>query len=391
MRAISRQDFLKTAILTNRADSFYKPLAEGLSRMFAQIGVESYVLYDGLASLPKLRMPEDRRISDWKERLRRTAREWDSRRSYRHLLDQLRTVDFVVMVGHVPTAYWEGLFDDKRFRRDVPHLPIVLYDLVYLPTRGLWPKSILECSSTYGTPKGRHWGLNRYDYHLCVTEMSEWEVPSCAKTFSQIGINLVDPSLVVEPKAELVALIDFERPDYLYERAIQVLACKEAGIRFKVLHGHYRSDAIRAIYRSASFYFVAHRESFGLPILEVQACGAVVLTPYGDWCPSHYLARPERKDSGPLPSNFIVYNNDRQQLVNELHRLRRVDSLQREQPHFYYGDTEELARFVDLVRTGKINPHSHKEYPNLSELVDAMGNRADWPWSPLRKSARPKN
>ena len=87
-----------------------------------------------------------------------------------------------------------------------------------------------------------------------------------------------------------------------------------------------------------------------------------------------------------INSNFILYNNDRQQLVNELHRrLKRafdpravLESLQREQPHFYYGDTEELARFVDLVRTGKVNPHSHKEYPNLNELVDAIGNRA-WP------------
>jgi hypothetical protein len=294
------------------------------------------------------------------------------------------TVDFVVIVANVPIAYWESLFDDKQLRRDVPHLPIVLYDLHYLPTRGLWAKWILQCDAAHGTPKGRHWGLDPYDYHLCVTEMSEWEVPSRAKAFSRIGVNLVDSSLVVERNAELVALIDFEQPDYLHERAIQVLACIEAGIPFKVLHGHYRSDAIRAVYRSSSLYFLASRESFGLPICELQACGALVLTPYAHWCPSHYLARPEKKDSGRLPSNFIVYNNDRQQLVNELHRLKRVfdpravlESFQREQPHFYYGNAEELARFVDLIRRGTVNPHSHKQYPNLSELVDAIGNCAN--------------
>jgi hypothetical protein len=81
---------LRAAILTNRADSFYKPLAEGLSRMFAQIGVESRVLYDGLASLPKLRTPEDRLMPGWKERLRSTAIRWDSRQLYHHLLGQLR-------------------------------------------------------------------------------------------------------------------------------------------------------------------------------------------------------------------------------------------------------------------------------------------------------------
>jgi hypothetical protein len=221
--------------------------------------------------------------------------------------------------------------------------------------------------------------LDRYDYHLCVTEISEWPVPSGAEAFSRIGVNMVDSSLIVERNTEMVALIDFERPDHLHERAIQVQACVEAGIPFKVLHGHYNSDTIRAIYRSSSLYFVAHRESFGLPICEVQACGVLVFTPYAQWCPSHYLARPEKEDGGRLPSNFIVYNNDRQQLVNELQRVKRafdpravLASFQREQPHFYYGNVEELARFVDLVRIGTVNPRSHEQYPDLAELVHAI-------------------
>jgi hypothetical protein len=84
--SISGVILMKAAILTNRADSFYKPMAEGLSRMFAQVGVESLVLYDGLASLPKLRTPDDRLTLGWKERFRHSARRWDSRQSYRHLL-----------------------------------------------------------------------------------------------------------------------------------------------------------------------------------------------------------------------------------------------------------------------------------------------------------------
>jgi hypothetical protein len=370
---------MKAAILTNRADSFNKPLAEGLSRMFAQVGVESLVLYDGLRSLPKLQTPDDRVTSGWKERLWRTAKSWDSLLSYRRLLDQLRTVDLAVIVGNTPEAYYQSWFDDRRLRRDAPRLPIVLYDLHYLPTRGPWAKWLLESDPARDIPKGRHWGPTRYDYHLCVTEISEWPVPSGAEAFSRIGVNMVDPSLNIKRNTEVVALIDFERPDHLHERAIQVLACVEAGIPFKVLHGHYRSDAIRAIYRSSSLYFLASRESFGLPICELQACGALVLTPYARWCPSHYLARPEKEDSGRLPSNFVVYSNDQQQLVNELHRLKRASdpravlaSFQREQPHFYYGNVEELARFVDLVRIGRVNPRSHKQYPDLAELVHAI-------------------
>jgi hypothetical protein len=45
---------MKAAILTNRADSFYKPLAEGLRRMFTQVGVESLILYDGPGIAPEI-------------------------------------------------------------------------------------------------------------------------------------------------------------------------------------------------------------------------------------------------------------------------------------------------------------------------------------------------
>ena len=370
---------MKAAILTNRDASFCKPLAEGLSRMFSEIGVESMVLYDGVASLPKVRVPDHPLPSGWRNKLIWILEEGYSWLSYCRLIRDLRAVDFVVIVGHVPCAYLEAFFDDKRLRRDVPRLPIILYDLHYLPTRGYWAKWILENNATRGIPKGRHWGPDRYDYHLCLTEVSEWPVPSGAEMFSRIGVNLVDPSLVVEAKKPLVALIDFERPDYLYERAIQVHACVEAGIPFKVLHGHYSIDDIRAIYRSCSLYFVAHRESFGLPICEVQACGAMVLSPYPHWCPSHYLERSEG-GGGRLPKNFIIYNNDKERLVSELKRIKRefnaeevFTNFKRDSAHFYRGDVAELARFVNLVKDGVVNAHTHKQYPTLSQLVQAIG------------------
>jgi hypothetical protein len=370
---------MKVAILTNRQDNFHKPLAEGLSRMFSQVGVESLVLYDGLASLPRTHVPNPHAPSGWKERAYRTARTVNSSLSYRRLIRDLRTVDLAVIVAHVPNAYFESFFDDERFRHDAPHLPIVLYDLDYLATRSYWAKWILENNPEMRVPKGRHWGLDRYDYYLCVTEMSEWPVPPGAEAFSAIGINLVDPSLAVEPKKEFVALIDFERPAHLQERAVQVLACIDASIPFKVLHGHYPIADIRQIYRSCSVYFVAHRESFALPLCELQACGAFVLTPYSHWCSSHYLTRP-RGDSGVLPTNFVVYNNDRQQLVDELTRLKKeydaeevFANFQREEPHFYYGNVEELTRFINLVKNGTVNPNSHKEYPDLRQLVQIIG------------------
>jgi hypothetical protein len=72
---------------------------------------------------------------------------------------------------------------------------------------------------------------------------------------------------------EICTLIDFERPQHLPERAIQIQACLDAGIPFKVLHGSQSIQEIRTISGSCSLYLVAHCESFGLPICALQACG----------------------------------------------------------------------------------------------------------------------
>ncbi len=160
---------------------------------------------------------------------------------------------------------------------------------------------------------------------------------------------------------------------------MQSQACLDAGIPFKVLHGSYSIEEIRRIDRSCSLYFVAHRESFGLPICEVQASGGVILTPYAHWCHAHYMATPERGHTGELPQNFIVYDNDRQQLVSELERLRRdynaeaaLANFQRDQPHFYWGNSTELARVVAMIEAGTIPSASHRRHPTLRQLAQAV-------------------
>lgn len=369
---------VRVAILANRANSFYRPLAEGLERMFREIGVDSRLLYDGLESLPRKQRAEAGKGANWRGRLFRWAQRSAAWLSYQRLLRSLRTVDVVVIVGHMPGAYFELLFDDDRLRRDVPHLPIVLYDLVYLGSRADWVKWIHDGVASRRVPRGRHWGTNRYDHHLCITEVSEFPVLPGAQRYSPVGINMIDPSLALEPR-EICALIDFERPEHLPERAIQIQACLEAGIPFKVLHGSYSMQEIRTIYRSCSLYFVAHCESFGLPICEVQACGGIILTPYARWCHAHYLETPEPGCSGRLPQNFIVYNNDSQRLVRELNRLKRdynaetaLENFKRDQPHFYRGNATELARFMAMVDDGSIHSASHRDHPTLGQLAEAV-------------------
>ncbi len=369
---------MRVAILANRANSFYRPLAEGLERMFKEIGVETLLLYDGLEALPRKPLGGVGEGANWKGKVFRLAQGCASWLNYQRLLRHLRSVDVAVIVGHNPMAYFDFLFDDSRLRRDASHLPIILYDLVYLGSRANWVKWIHGCVASKYVPKGNHWGTNRYDHHLCITEVSEYPVLPGAESYSRIGINLIDPSLAIEPR-EICALIDFERPNHLPERAIQVQACLEAGIPFKVLHGSYTMAEIRKIYRSCSLYFIAHSESFGLPICEVQACGGVILTPYANWCHAHFFETPEPGRTGRLPENFIVYNNDKQQLVHELERLKRdynaetaLANFQRDQPHFYRGNPTELARVVAMIGDGTIHAASHQRHPTLQQLAEAV-------------------
>lgn len=373
-----RETHARVAILANRANSFYRPLAEGLERMFKEIGVEAILLYDGLESLPRKQLRGSGKGANWKGKVFQLAEGCAAWLNYQRLLRCLRTVDVAVIVGHMPRAYYDLLFDDDRLRRDVPRLPILLYALVYLGSRADWVKWIHAGLASKTVPPGNHWGLNRYDHHLCITEVSEHRVLPGAERFSRIGINLIDASLAIEPR-EICALIDFERPNHLPERAIQIQACLEAGIPFKVLHGSYSMAEIRKIYRSCSLYFIAHTESFGLPICEVQVCGGVILTPYANWCHAHYLETPKRGCSGRLPENFIVYNNDKQQLVRELERLKRdynaetaLANFKRDQPHFYLGNPTKLARVVAMIGDGTIHSASHRHHPTLQQLSEAV-------------------
>ncbi|AFY27963.1 hypothetical protein [Cyanobium gracile] len=134
------------------------------------------------------------------------------------------------------------------------------------------------------------------------------------------------------------------------------------GIPFKVLHGSSSMREIRTIYRSCSLYVVAHCEPIGLPICEVQACGGIILTPYARWCHAHDLETPEPGCNGRWPQNFIVYNNDRQQLVSELNRLKRdyntetaLENVKLDQANFHRGNATELAHFVAMVEDATIH------------------------------------
>jgi hypothetical protein len=369
-----RSSRLKIAVLSDQRDSYPKPMGRGLARLLQAAGAEPVLLETGLEALPQTAAHRPRPVGR-EARLRALLRRLRQELAYRRLRRQLAGVDAVIVVNHLPAAYHAHFFDDARLRRDLPRLPVLLYDLIYLGSDPFWTARLAGRERDPRMPAGRHYGLNRYDHHLCVTEVNGEPLFPGTEDFSRIGLCLEDPSLHVQPNSEFSALIDFEQPAHLRERAVQVAACVEAGVPFRVLHGRYRTEEIRAEYRACGVYFLAHLESFGLPIAEVQACGASVLTPDPSWCRPHHLTRgPRTLDR--LPDNIRCYDHDQSTLVRMLRQLRETHDPHRirqrfleQQPAFFLGDPKVLGAVVSRIASGDIHARSHLRYPDLRQMA----------------------
>jgi len=368
---------MKVAILGNRELGYVRPMAEGLKRMFSDINVTAELFYDGHGQLAKVQpalrqyLGKASQGSAIKNTLKYFIREAPS---FYPFLQQLRRFDVIIVVNSIAGAFLKEFFRDEALRYWLPQIPIVLYDVFYLPTRGPWGKWLKEGNPDMGVFRSGNWGLERYDWYLVSSVVSECPLPKGRQPYSLIGLNLADSSLRVEPKKEFTALIDFEFPEHMSERAIQILACDKANVKYLTLHGRYSMQDIRSIYRQCSIYFLAHRESFGLPICELQVCGSYVFTPYSKWCPAHWikgdLAQP---GPGDLSPNFITYNNDLDRLISELCRVRSsydpyevVNRLNSYHPQLHYGDVKELEKFVQLIESGEISSKSHEQYAGIT-------------------------
>lgn len=357
---------MKIAILSNTENSFVKPLAEGLQRMLTKLNIESCIFPQGLVDVRAIVQPS----KDIKTLIAKPYKDY----RFNKLISQLKAFDAIIVVGHMPTAFMNYFMRDASLRRLLPQTPIVLYDLVYLPTRGSWMEYLKKGNPKYGITEGGHFGMERYDYYLCVSVVSEFPLSKQSHPYALIGVNLDDETLYPKQGNEFVALLDFQRPDHLEERNLQIEALRETGTKYIELSGSYPIHEIREIYRKCSLYFLAHRESFGLPICELQACGSYVFTPYAHWCPSHCMKEDlSVPGSGTLSSNFVIYDNNKQKLIQEILRIKSQFNPQSVRNTFFqnhsqlfYGDTKELERFLDFIDAGKINNQSHKNYLSIT-------------------------
>jgi hypothetical protein len=356
---------MQIAIITDSGHSYPRVMAEGLQRMLGKLNVQSTLFYNGhniirkIDFAPSNKMKFARSVRNvWLQSwLRRYARTWAN-------------YDALVIVGHSPGAFMRGFWNDTELRQLLPNQPIVLYDLVYLPTRGSWARWLREGNPSLGIPSGGHFGLERYDWYLCASVVSEYPLVGADHPISNIGLDLDDGSLYVSENNNFMALLDFARGSHMDKRRVQKAALHKSGIKWIELTGQYSISAIRAIYRKCNVYFVAHRESFGLPICETQACGSYVFTPYADWCPSHWTKSDlSIAGAGALSRNFVVYDNDSRRLSDELSALRACynpftvrERFLQTQSQFYFGNLSELGRFIDLLDRDEIHPQLHLDH-----------------------------
>lgn len=356
--ASSSSEF-KVAILANQVHSFPKLMAQGLQRMFMMLNIKSTIFNDGLSAV------------------RRDARFLDQLA----LIEQLKHFDVVIMCYNLPLAFMDPYFNDEFIRSQLPEIPIVLYDNKYLGTMGGWILNLRDGNPQSKVDRPNNWGLNRFDWYLAASDTTSWpRVPEGPHPCSVIGTNLDEGTLFPDQKQKFIILFDFERKGYFSQRKIQLDACLETQTPYFILDGKYTTEQIRSIYRRCALYFVAHKESFGWPICEVQACGSYVGTPHSMWCCGHW----KKEDSslpgeGRLSENFIIYDNDKEKLKDAIRQMKAnydpycvIQTYQRFRPELYYGDIEELDRFIRKVRNGDIHSRSHQGYPDIHQIGAAF-------------------
>ena len=370
---------MRVEILANDRASFIRPMADGLRRMLEDCGAAPTVHYDGLSNLMMRQKPD---FSSARSLAGSTLRLAQSRRSFDEFTARLERADLIVVVANVPGSFSPGLMPNvELLRARFPQVPIVNYDLHYLPTLDSWARYLLKGERTELTAadlrvfdKGQ-FGLERYDWYLMASVGNAVPLPPGPHPYSLIGLDIDDGTLYPDQRRQFRALIDFEQKRWQYPefRKVQLEALDMAGVEYEALQGSYSIEEIRAIYRRTSIYFLASCEAFGFPICELQACGSFVFTPDMYWSASHWLGDNYYEKREPrLSPNFVLYENDARQLANRIKgAMESADpadvraTFERTQPWLMHGDRGCLRTFLEKVASKEINSRLHMQHATV--------------------------
>jgi len=371
---------MKIAILSEDKPGFIKPMSIGLQKMLIELNVESDVHFNGLAML------DFSGFNYCKSHIKNTVKQLVNRVKFNKYLirdtvsygelEQFKTkiqdYDAIIIVCNIPDSFCKNKLINLEAFRERTKLPIVLYQNYYLATRGPWYSKIIR---TYNKKAG--FGLERYDWYLAASIVSDFPLSKHNHPCSIIGQNIKDDNLQPKSQKKFKVLLDFNRKGFEEYRDLQLQALKETNIEYTQLSGRYSQERIRQIYNEHSALFLSSNESFGLPIVENQLCGNYIFLPFKNWAPSHYINKSiHDSGEGDLGSNFIIYNNKLSELKTLLIQCKdnynsseNYANFQSQYPQFIAGDLVELNQFIANLSSDKINSENHKNYATLNNSI----------------------
>ena len=328
----NKQKKIKVAILTSPSYRSPRVLAEGLQRMLSRLNIESRIFYNGV---PVIYMP-----TNWKSRnfVKNTLKVI----KYRVNVFSLTRYDIIVICHTIPAAF-KKRFAVEELCRLIGSKPVILYEVSYLNNCPNWLEKLGNSNDC---------GIERYNWYLSVSRVTEISLQP-DEPCTVIGLDLDKKEFYPQQKQDFISLIDFERKGYEKYREVQLEVLSELGIKTIILDSEYTFSEMAEIYRKCSIYFLAFYEAFGVPIAELQACGAYIFSPSPAWPMAHRLdASCPSVSAGKLSENFIIYKS-KADLRNKIMEIRKnydpykvYDNFVKNYPHFYKGDTTALEEIL---------------------------------------------
>lgn len=371
---------MKIAVLGNNRPSFVKPMSESFIRMCNDIDIECVFFQEGTDLLEKGSLPIKNRfttkfkffVKSILNNFKKDKYEIPKFIDIESFSKELKKFDLIVVVAHLPSTLSGACFTGIESLRSLSKTPIVNYDLVSWTTRGPWIEKV-KTNSLYGG----FTGFTRFDWYFTLSNISEFpEKKNLNFPGTTIGGNFNAQYLFPNQNGFKI-LLDFKRDSNLIERGIQIKVLERLQITYTVLDGSFSHEELCSVIRTHSAVFLAHRESFGLPIIEAQLCGLKIITPYKYWAPSHYINKEVTESGqGDLSSNFIVYDNNEDILEKELIKLkaefdanRNLEIFTKSQPHFHKGNLDALSEILKKFESGELNSISHENYSNIEDEI----------------------
>lgn len=373
---------MKFVIFADKNYNYRKPMADGLFRHLSSLGHEVKLLYDGnywLSKIPlwKVFASDIYKIFQNIKNRKQSyfPRFWNMVTFKGKYYADIMSADCLIVVDNCPNVFYRLSISRVEDLRKTYSGPIVNYDLHYLPNQG-WYGMIKE--QDYA-----NFGLERFDWYLPASLVTEYAIPrGIPPIYNCIGFDLRSADLKPEQN-EFTALLDFEHIGYEEERRVQIQALEITHTKYICLKGRYTRDEIRTLYRKCSIFFTSVRESFSLPVIEVQLCGGLIATPYAKWLPAHFVDKNiYEQGEAKLGRNFVVYDNKIDKLVQLLERARNnfnstknLNRFKEDYPSYFSIDDGSLMEFCKAVRQGKITNKNHLgfgEYNNLISITDRV-------------------